>query len=286
MFPTLFRHPVLLRSLGALVKHILAVVLSMVLIISYTHVNAQIVVPKGKKKAKAIKLFNGQNLDGWYKFLKGRGRDNDPRNVFTVHDGMLYISGEEWGCITTEKEYENYKLTVEFKWEGGTHEPRKANARDSGVLLHSQGEDGAHDGTWMHSIECQIIEGGMGDFIVIGNGTPEFSITCPVAPEKQGSSHVFKPGGEEATIQGGRINWFARDPGWKDAIGFRGEKDIEKPMGQWNKMECIAKGDEIFVIVNGTLVNYAKNVRPRKGRIQIQSEAAEIVFRKIELKPL
>lgn len=241
--------------------------------------------PKGKAqlKDKSIALFNGKDLGGWYTFLKGRGRGSDPENVFTVRDGQLYISGEEWGCITTEKEYENYKLAVEFKWGGGTHAPRLDKARDSGILLHSQGADGGYDGTWMHSIECQIIEGGTGDFIVVGNGTPDFSITSPVAPEKQGGSYVYQAWGDEATIQRGRINWFGRDPQWKDALGFRGEKDIEKPVGEWNTMECIAKGDEIFVYVNGILVNYAKNVHPRKGKIQIQSEAAEIVFRKVEL---
>ena len=43
-----------------------------------------------------IQLFNGENLDGWYTFLKDRGRDKDPKNVFTVTDGMIRISGEEW----------------------------------------------------------------------------------------------------------------------------------------------------------------------------------------------
>ena len=238
---------------------------------------------KKRKKEKTVQLFNGKNLDGWYTFLKGRGRDNDPKKVFTVRDGMLHISGEEWGCITTEEEYENYKLTVEFRWTGTTHAPRLDKARDSGVLLHSQGEDGGYDGTWMHSIECQIIEGGMGDFIVVGNGTPEFSITSPVAPEKQGGSYLFQPDGKEATINRGRINWYGRDPDWKDAIGFRGERDLEKPLGEWNKMECIARGDEIIVYFNGVLVNRASNVRPSRGRIQIQSEAAGIVFRRIDL---
>jgi hypothetical protein len=241
---------------------------------------------KQKKSAKTVQLFNGKDLDGWYTFLKGRGRDNDPKGVFTVKDGLLHISGEEWGCITTNKEYENYKLTVEFRWEGGTHEPRLDRARDSGILLHSKGEDGGYDSTWMHSIECQIIEGGSGDFIVVGNGTPEFSITCTVADEKQGSSHVYKPGGKEVTINGGRINWYARDPQWQDVKDFRGSQDIEKPVGEWNTMECVAKGDEIFVYLNGVLVNHAKNVRPSKGRIQIQSEAAEIAFRKVMLTKL
>ncbi len=63
-----------------------------------------------------IHLFNGENLDGWYTFIKDRGRDNDPKNVFTVKIGIIHISGEEWGCITTNKEFENYKLVVEYKW--------------------------------------------------------------------------------------------------------------------------------------------------------------------------
>ena len=255
-----------------------------IFLLDITNVSAQ--TRSKKNRSKTTQLFNGKNLDGWYTFLKGRGRDHDPRDVFTVNNGLLHISGEEWGCITTDKEYENYRLTVEFRWEGGTHEPRLDKARDSGILLHSQGEDGGYDGTWMHSIECQIIEGGTGDFIVVGNGTPEFSITCSVADEKQGGSYVYKPGGQEVTINRGRINWYARDPEWKDAKDFRGAQDIEKPVGEWNTMECVAKGDEILVYLNGVLVNHARNVRPRKGRIQIQSEAAEIAFRKIALTKL
>jgi hypothetical protein len=196
---------------------------------------------------------------------------------------MLHISGEEWGCMTTNKEYENYRLIVEYKFNGGTHAPRIDKARDSGILLHSVGEDGGYDGTWMHSIECQIIEGGTGDFIVVGNGTAEFSLTSPVAPEKQKGSFVFNPNGKDATIQGGRINWYGRDPLWQDTIDFRGVKDVEKPVGEWNTMEMVADGDEITVYVNGVLVNYAKDVLPRKGKIQIQSEAAEITFRKVEI---
>ena len=153
-----------------------------------------------------INLFNGKNLDGWYTFLQNRGRDIDPKNVFTVQDGMIRISGEEWGGITSEEEFENYRLIVEFKWGGKTFPPRLENARDSGILLHSIGEDGASDGIWMHSIECQLIEGGTGDFIVVGDGSENFSITSPVAPEKQGNSYVYQAEGELATINSGRIN--------------------------------------------------------------------------------
>lgn len=234
---------------------------------------------------QTLHLFNGDNLDGWYTFLKNRGRDSDPKAVFTVNDGMIRISGEEWGCITTHAEYENYKLLAEFKWGDIAFEPRLDNARDCGILMHSQGEDGGSDGTWIHSIECQIIEGGTGDFIVVGDGSDQFQITSPVAKKKQGDSFVFQQDGDPETITGGRINWFGRDPEWEDAFGFRGVHDMEKTVGEWNTLECIAEDGQITIFLNGILVNRATNVKPDKGRIQIQSEGAEIFFRRIELTP-
>ena len=245
--------------------------------------------PFGAEKqntVKTVKLFNGKNLDGWYTFIKGRGKNDDPKEVFTVSNGMIRISGEEYGCITSNDEFENYKITVDFKWGENTFEPRTEKARDSGLLLHSVGEDGGSDGTWMHSIECQIIEGGTGDFIVVGDGSPEFSITCPVAPDKQGSSYVYNPAGNMTTVNSGRINWSGRDPGWRDIKGFRGEKDIEKPVGKWNRIECVLKESGILIYLNGTLVNHAVDVKPQKGRIQIQSEGAEIFFRRIIIRSL
>ncbi len=233
-----------------------------------------------------IKLFNGKNLDGWYSFIQHRGRDTDPKKVFTVHDGKIHISGEEYGSIITKEEYGDYKLVVEFKWGTHTYSPRADNARDNGVLVHSTGEDGGYSGIWMHSIECQIIEGGTGDFLVVGDGSPNFSLTSPVAPGKPNGANIFQPYGSLTTINRGRINWFARDPNWKDIKGFRGKNDIEKPSGEWNHMEVIAEGDKISIYLNGTLVNQALNVKPSSGRIQIQSEGAEIFFRKVEMTRL
>jgi hypothetical protein len=236
--------------------------------------------------AKSISLFNGQNLDGWYKFVKGRGRDNDPKNVFSAEKGLIHISGEEYGCITSNEEYSNYKLTVEFKWGEKTFAPRVDRARDGGILLHSIGADGGYSGTWMYSIECQIIEGGTGDFLVVGDGSKKFSLTSNVAPKQQGKGNVYLAGGQPLTINGGRIDWFARDPEWKDVLGFRGKNDVEKPVGQWNKVECVVIGDKVSAYLNGVLVNEAYHVTPTKGKIQIQSEGAEMFVRKVEIVPL
>jgi hypothetical protein len=235
---------------------------------------------------KPIALFNGQNLDGWYKFVKGRGRDNDPKNVFSVEKGLIHISGEEYGCITSNEDYSNYKLTVEFKWGEKTFAPRVDRARDGGILLHSTGADGGYSGTWMYSIECQIIEGGTGDFLVVGDGSKKFALTSNIAPKQQGKGNVYLAGGQPLTINSGRIDWFARDPEWKDVLGFRGVNDVEKPVGQWNKVECVVIGDKVSAYLNGVLVNEAYHVTPTRGKIQIQSEGAEMFVRKVEIIPL
>lgn len=237
-------------------------------------------------RQKTKSLFNGKNLDGWYKFLKTKGRDNDPDQVFKVEKKQIHISGYEYGCITTNEEYEDYDLEVDFKWGTKTYAPRVSAARDNGILIHSQGKDGGFSGTWMHSIECQIIEGGTGDFLVVGDGSNKFSITCEVAPQKQGGAYIYQPGGDTVSINRGRINWFARDAAWKDVIDFRGAKDVEKPLREWNKIRVIAMDDDIYFYLNGVLVNRAMRVRPTVGRIQIQSEGAEMFVRKVKLTPL
>jgi hypothetical protein len=258
----------------------IAVLLSILVIPVFSQNNS---FKKQKTTENTIRLFDGISLDGWYTYIKDRGRNIDPKEVFTVKDGMIRISGEEWGSLTSNDEYENYRLVTEFKWGEKTFEPRFGKARDSGVLIHSIGKDGASGGTWMHSIECQIIEGGTGDIIIVGDGSDNFSITSAVAKEKQGNTWVFEPGGQLETLNSGRINWFGRDANWSDTVGFRGKNDIEKPAGEWNKLECIADGDRFTIYLNDVLVNEATRVKPQSGRIQIQSEGAELFFRKVEL---
>lgn len=237
--------------------------------------------------AQSVELFDGTSMEHFYTFLKDRGKGSDPKQVFTVRDGLLRISGEEWGCITTHDTFENYHLVAEFKWGAKTWGDRADRARDSGILLHSNGPDGAYSGTWMYSIECQIIEGGTGDVLVVADNTgKEFTATVPVAAGKQGNSYVYDPNGVPATIFGGRINWWGRDPEWRDDINYRGAKDVERPVGEWNRLECIALGRTITIILNGVVVNQCVDVQPRRGRIQVQSEGAEILFRSITLTKL
>ena len=230
-----------------------------------------------------IQLFNGKDLTGWYTWSRD-SKYEDPKKVFSVVNGLLRISGEEWGGVATRNMYRDYHLIVEWKWGGPTLGERKTKARDSGILVHAVGEDGAYHNTWLESIESQIIEGGYGDFILVG-GRNKPSLTAEVR-EGTNNQLYWQEGGKRVTRDSGRFNWYGRDPDWKDEIGFRGKQDLEKPMGEWNRSEVICDRDTIKNLFNGKVVNYGTNSSHTFGKIQIQSEGAEIWIRRVDLQPI
>ena len=214
-----------------------------------------------------IRLFNGKNLDGFDTFLRSKGLNNDPDKVFQVHDGVIHVSGTDYGYIITKREYQNYHLTAEFKWGEQTHPPRKDLARDSGILFHVEGPDKV----WPKSIEYQIIEGRTGEMILVGDGTS------------------WTRDGEARTRGETKVTRFARygQGPWKGVLGARSpENEVERDHGQWNLLELIAEGDRVTFKANGKVVNDGTNVRPSRGRILFQSEGAELFFRNLELRPL
>jgi hypothetical protein len=245
--------------------------------------------PSADKSGEVIHIFNGKDLTNFYTYLaapapgkKPYGKNNDPENVFTVHDRAIHISGKVYGGLITEKEYGDYHLVTEFKWGTKTWAPRKDRARDSGILLHCTGADGGVGGVWMEAIECQMIEGGTGDFILVG-GKEKRRLT--VEAEKRDGQVYFKPGSSPITLESGRFNWWGRDPAWKDVAGYRGEQDVEKPLGHWNTLECICEGHNLTNILNGKIVNAGTRCSHARGKILFQSEGAEVFFRKIDLIP-
>ncbi len=234
------------------------------------------------KSGDPVLEFNHKDLTGFYTYTK-KNKLEDPLKVFTVKDGLLVVSGEDFGAVTTKEEYSDYHLVTEWKWGTRTFPPREKASRDSGILLHCVGEDGAVGGQWMESIECQIIEGGCGDLLMVG-GKNKPSLTCEVRTE--GSQMYYEKGGKPVTRDSGRYNWWGRDPQWKDVLGVRGPRDVEAPTGEWNRMEVVCDGDTITNIVNGYVVNVGTKSSHTKGKLQFQAEGAEIIFRKIEIRPL
>jgi hypothetical protein len=238
--------------------------------------------PMASRVSAPVKVFDGRSLDGWYTWTKDH-RYEDPARVFSVQDGLLRISGEEWGGIATRTAYRDYHLVVEWKWGTRTWGERTSAARDSGILVHGIGPDGAASGVWLESYEAQVIEGGVGDFILVaGQGRPAFTATA----RQEGDQFYWDDGAPAHRMTEGRLNWFGRDPEWKDVLGFRGRRDVERPEGEWNRQEVVADGDTLTSIVNGVVVARASGCSHQAGKIQLQSEGAEIFVRSVELRPV
>ena len=86
-----------------------------------------------------------------------------------------------------EAPFKDYHLVAEWKWGDKTWDVpdpakpgqflRQATAAHAGILVHAVGEDGAYGGHWLESIEVQLIEGGVGDFIVVsGKKSPSLTV--------------------------------------------------------------------------------------------------------------
>lgn len=231
--------------------------------------------------------YNGEipkDADG--KPLTPIGYNRDPDGVFSVSEEngtpVLRISGEVYGCIFTRDEYENFHLRLKTKWGTKKWDPRLDEAMDSGILYFSQGECGVdYWRAWMLSQEFQVMEHSMGDYWSIANS----QVTTKAL--KKGTAGAYR---YDATAPPIAIGSGTGNQGYCQAGG-----DFEKPMGEWNTLELICFGGKSLHIVNGKVVNvftssgYTVNgiVEPlTHGRIQLQSEAAEVFYKEIEIREL
>jgi len=252
-------------------------------------------------------LFNGKDLTGWDTWLgiphasvtgldlpkdeAGRytapqGLNHDPKHVFTVVkvDGApaIRISGEMFGALTSREEYGDFHLRLEFKWGEKRWPPRETVVRDSGILYYAVGEHGAADNkAWMRSLECQVQEHDVGDFWAVGGTSVE--VAGEAAGEGKDRRMVHRPDGPVVTV---------------GASPRRAIKalDNENPTGEWNTVEVLCLRGTCRHAVNGKTNLVLTNPRQpgvdgamvplTKGRLQIQSEGAEVFYRNIQVRPI
>ncbi len=240
-------------------------------------------------------LFNGKDLSGWDTYIApdlddaGKpitgtpiGLNNDPRHVFTVipdnGENVIRISGENWGAISTKKEYENYHLQLQFKWGALSWGQKKGKKKDSGLLYHSVGAYGADYGAWMRSQEFQVEEGNCGDYWGVAGGMADVPVL-----KKSETDYVYSPQGKLITFSQGS----------KQGRHCIKQGDAENPTGQWNTLDLYCHGDTSIHVVNGRVMmvlyhnaQLGQELPLAKGKIQIQSEGAEIFYRQIKIQPI
>lgn len=208
-------------------------------------------------------------------------------DVFTTFKDSSKIiiknTGEYYGCLVTKAVYSNYHFQLKYKWGNKTWAYRKNLLKDSGILYHSIGPMGIeYWRSWMLSQEFQIMEGHTGDFwsqknsaIDIRSYKPE-SILTPLAH----ASQDFIPVGMGSPFK----NYCRRS--------YNNEKDHDK----WNTLDLYCFNGKSLHVVNNKIVMILKNSRYidkngigvplTKGKIQLQSEGAEILFKDIRIREI
>jgi hypothetical protein len=239
-------------------------------------------------------LFNGKDLTGWNTYLGPKydtilnkwdtiptGLNIDPAKVFSViemgGEKVMRISGEQFGGISTIMEFENYHLQLQFKWGQLKWPPSKKGKKDSGLMYYAVGPQGADGGFWMRSHEFQIEEGDCGDYWACAGAI--FDIR---AKKENDSSYVYSKDRDLLTFS-------TISPNGRNCQKY---PDAEKPAGEWNTVDLYCFGSTSMHLVNGVVNMVLNNSRQleggkeiplTKGKIQIESEGAEIFYRNIKI---
>ena len=215
--------------------------------------------------------------------LEPVGLNPPGQDVFTMieQDGkpVLRISGEIYGCAVTRQAFSNYHFRASFKWGDKKWEPRLTELKDSGILYHSSGDFGVdYWKSWALSQEFQVIEHGLGEYW--RQATSAFDIRADA-----------KAPGAEAPKWNPNAAWMAFTGSNNHALAG---SDEDRP-GQWNTVELVCFEDRCVHIANGKVVMALRNSRYQDGdrvvpmtggKLQIQSEAAEVFYRDIEIRSI
>lgn len=254
-------------------------------------------------------LFNQRDLTNWDTYLAPKkngnvdpanakdtplGLNHDPLGVFSVveKDGAraIRVSGQVFGAVTTKDSFDNVHIRVEYKWGEKKwpprHEPK--HYRDSGILYWCVGPHGAGSGAWMRSVECNVMEKGMGQWWGVAGTYVDIEGRKVVLEKEPAIPYRGESPGEECIV------YVPGGPQFTTGEGITSTLDPERA-GDWNVCEVIAWGNVGIHILNGQVVLVLTNPRYKEGdremalsqgRIQLQSEGAELFYRKVEARPI
>ena len=214
------------------------------------------------------------------------GYNKNVNNMFMViqenNEPVLKVSGEYYGCVFTKENFKNYRLKLKVKFGTKKWEPRSDKLMDAGLLYHSQGEAGVdYWRAWMLSQEFQIMEGHFGDYWNISSSAMDIKAYLP-----EGGMNAVADENQQFLSFGTHT----------ENTGFCMRKmRAETPNNDWTQIELVCFEGKSLHIVNGKAVMVLKDSRYfdgekfqplTEGKIQLQSEAAEVYYKDIKIKPI
>ncbi|HYH56776.1 MAG TPA: DUF1080 domain-containing protein [Anseongella sp.] len=207
---------------------------------------------KKEKQQGWTLLFDGKTTSGWHTYLK-----EEAGAAWTVTDGALMFNAgtKEGGDLVTDKEYENYELSLEWKIsEGG----------NSGIIFNVH-EAPSFRATYTTGPEMQVLDnekaqdnkeddhlaGALYDMIDVGRG-------------------IAKPAGEwnqaRLRLNKGQLT-----------LWLNGTQTADVKIGseKWKQL-----------IANSKFKDWEHFARYSKGRIALQDHGNEVWYRNIKIREL
>lgn len=235
------------------------------------------------EEEKWTSIFNGKDLEGWTPKIQGHELGEDPKKTFTVKDGAITVSyenyenwGDAFGHIFYKSKYSNYRIRLEYRFTGDQVKNGPGWAtQNSGIMLHCQDpKTMGKDQSFPVSLEFQLLGAGNGVKTTGNLCTPGTYVSVD---GKENKNHCI--GAKPATL----------------------------PLGEWVKAEAEVRGGKIVKhFINGELaIEYTDarldpgdgDAKPlieaqggktelTEGYISLQSESHPCQFRNIEILEL
>jgi len=212
-------------------------------ILAFTAVNCSLM-------AQTTKLFDGKTTTGWHSYLKtGPG-------AWKVVDGALQLDpkAEGQGDLVTDKEYENYELSVTWKIaEGG----------NSGIIFGIH-EDPSFNETYLTGIEMQVLDDQK------ASDNKKANHLAGSLYDLKAPSSAAKPAGEWNSIK------IRKDNG-QLTFWMNGTKTVDVKIGspEWQEL-----------INNSKFKTWKSFATYPKGHIALQDHGAVVSFKDITIKEL
>lgn len=222
---------------------------------------SQVIAPPAPPKLPAgfVSLYNGKDLTGW---------SDDPGHIghWQARGAVLHYDGKSTARdknLWTEKEYADVALSIDWRWAAPAS----------------------------RKLKRPLLDPKTGDTKIDANGKPIVLLVDEL------DSGIYLRGNNRSQVN--LWNW----PGGSGEVyGYRTNKNhpqevraaltpsekADKPIGEWNRMRIILKGDRLTVVLNGKTVitNAQLPGVPAKGKIALQHHGSAIEFANIYVKEL
>ncbi len=211
----------------------------------------------GENQEGWTSLFNGQKIEGWH--MHGK---NTVGSSWKAADGVLYLDTtkldgkREQGDLVSDKEYENFHLSLDWKL---------ATGGNSGIIFLIKEDTTKYEKTYETGLEMQVLD---------NNGHKDGKIDKHHAGDLYDlvacSTETVKPVGEwnhaEIKLDNGKLDFY-----------LNGANVVSTTMwdDNWNKMVAGSKFKD--------MPDFAKF---KKGKIALQDHGDPVWFKNIKIKEL